>query len=374
MSLNITKLANLEGDKSKDFLDKIDSKLKINFKKSLNTGDDEWIDMVEFTIPYIEKAFEKQIKQIISEEEVVKIESIRKVSVESIKHLTKHVNYVEEYDPNNGDVIPNKILNIYKDETFITYENRFLYTLIRLIEDFMFLRGKEEVDLRAKGKNYQKATYQAETNVKQEKVKVKFDYSIEKPTPVIKNEERIKRIKEIQKSLKTIKTTLVYQVLEDKQVTLVKPPLKMTNVLLKNVNFQYAVKLWNYLREQLDIKQKAEKESNEHEEKGLTKELIDEDIYLMHLIFKNHENQEKIKRQKKNSAEQKKMIQELTDALIAKIIDLNPDLSDQQLKQLIADKYMIMKAKRMISLKPVEDKFKERIDKYMSIVREVRLK
>lgn len=373
MSLNITKLANLEEDKSKDFLDKLDSKLIMNFKKSQSAKNDEWIDMVEFTIPYIEKALKKQIKQIITDEEIIKIESIKKVSVESIKHLTKHVNYVEEYDPSSGEVIPNKILNIFKEETFITYENRFLYTLIRLIEDFIFLHEKD-TNVKNKNKDYQKAEYQAEATLKQEKVKIKFDYSTEKTAPVKKNEERDAKIEEIRKSLKMVKATQVYQTLEEKQVTLVTPPLKMTNVLLKNVNFHYAVELWNYLRDQLEGRRKNERLSDEREEKGLSKTLIDEDIYLMHLIFKNYENQEKIKKQKKNLAEQKKMIQELTDALIAKIIDLNPDLSDKELKELIADKYIAMKAKKIISLKPVEDKFKERINKYMGIVREVRLK
>lgn len=373
MSLNITKLANLEENKSKDFLKQINSKLIMDFRKSQSAENDEWIDMVEFTLPHIEKALTKQIKQIITEEEIVKVESIKKVSVESIKHLTKHVNYVEKYDQSNGDVIPSKILNIYKEETLVTYENRFLYTLIRYIEDFIFLHEKD-TNTKNKGKRYQKAIYQAEAGLKQETVKIKFDYSSEKPAPIKRSEERSKRIKEIRKSLKLLKETQVYQVLEGNQVTLVKHPLKMTNVLLKNVDFQYSVKLWNYLREQLDIRQKSERASNEHEEKGLSKTLIDEDIYLMHLIFKNYENQEKIKKQKRNSVEQKKMIQELTDALIEKIIDLNPDMTDKELKQLIAEKYITMKARKIISLKPVENKFKERISKYMSIVKEVRLK
>ena len=57
-----------------------------------------------------------------------------------------------------------------------------------------------------------------------------------------------------------------------------------------------------------------------------------------------------------------------------RIIDLNPELSDKELKQLIADKYMFMKTRRVISLKPVEDRFKDRIDKYMNQIKEVRLK
>ena len=60
--------------------------------------------------------------------------------------------------------------------------------------------------------------------------------------------------------------------------------------------------------------------------------------------------------------------------MIEKIIELNPDLSDKELKQLIADKYVTMKTKKIISLKPVEDKFKERIEKYMAQVKEIKLK
>ena len=81
-----------------------------------------------------------------------------------------------------------------------------------------------------------------------------------------------------------------------------------------------------------------------------------------------------IKKQKKNSEQQKKMIKELTDALIAKIIDLNPELTDKELKELIAEKYMTVKAKMVITLKPVENKFKEKIEQYIEHTKEVRLK
>ena len=151
MDLNITRLANIEGDKAGEFLGKIDSKLIMEVKRNQIVENDEWLDMVEFTIPYIEKALIKQIKQIVTEEEIIKIELIKKVTVESVKHLSKNVNFVDHFE-DNGDVIPKKILNAYKEETFVTYENRFLFTLIRLIEDFIFLREKEG-ESQYKGKN-----------------------------------------------------------------------------------------------------------------------------------------------------------------------------------------------------------------------------
>ena len=373
MNLNITKLANLDEQNSKEFLERVDSKLIMDIKKSRIVENEEWLDMVEFTIPYIEKALIKQIKQIVTEEEIIKIELIKKVTVESVKHLSKNVNFVDQYDQNSGEVIPKKILNAYKEETFMTYENRFLYTLIGLIEDFIYLRERD-ANSDFKGKNYHKATYEAEAKLKREKVKINVDYFNEISEPSKKSASTTERIKALRKSLKMLKSTELYQILASKRVILVKAPLKMTNVLLKNVNFQYAVKLWNYLSEQMEMKDKSEKMNREFEEKGLAKDLVDEDMFLLHLIFKNQEKQEKSKGQKKTAIEDKEMTQQLTDALIERIINLNPELTDKELKQLIADKFIIMKSRKVISLKPVEDRFKDRIDKYMNQVKEVRLK
>lgn len=374
MDLNVMKLANREsGQSSQDFLNKVDSKLMIDVNKSQIVENDEWIDMVEFSLPHIEKALTKEIKNIVTEEEIIKIELIKKVSVESVKHLSKNVNYVDKFNQKTGEVIPKKILNAYKEETFITYENRFLYSLIKLIEDYMYLREKDQ-QTEYKGKNEEKANYQAEVKYKKEKIKVNFDYSSESNIGAKKSDDTAERIQDIKKKIKDLKTTNVYQLLQSKRITLVKSPLKMTNVLLKNVHFQYAVKLWNYLSEQIEIKDKAVKTNKVYEENGIAKKLVDENVFLMHLIFKNRDIEEKMKGQKKTALEDKKVRKELTDDLIEKIIELNPDISDKDLKQMIADKLILMKTRKLISLKPIEDRFKERINKYMVQAKEVRLK
>lgn len=374
MDLNVMKLANMEsGQSSQDFLNKVDSKLMMDVNKSQIVENDEWIDMVEFSLPHIEKALTKEIKNIVTEEEIIKIELIKKVSVESVKHLSKNVNYVDKFNQKTGEVIPKKILNAYKEETFITYENRFLYSLIKLIEDYMYLREKDQ-QTEYKGKNEEKANYQAEVKYKKEKIKVNFDYSSESNIGAKKSDDTAERIQDIKKKIKDLKTTNVYQLLQSKRITLVKSPLKMTNVLLKNVHFQYAVKLWNYLSEQIEIKDKAVKTNKVYEENGIAKKLVDENVFLMHLIFKNRDIEEKMKGQKKSALEDKKARKELTDDLIEKIIELNPDISDKDLKQMIADKLILMKTRKLISLKPIEDRFKERINKYMVLAKEVRLK
>lgn len=371
--LNILKLASIEREKSVQFLGQIDSKLLMDVSKSRVTENNEWIDMVEFTMPYLEKALTKQIKNIVTEEEIIKIELIKKVTVESVKHLSKNVNLVDRYNQQSGEVVPKKILNAYKEETFLTYENRFLYTLIKLIEDFIYLREKQSHN-EYKGKNYQKANYEASIKLKKEKVKVNVEYNSEVLTGIRKTDGSAERIADIKKKLKVLKQTDVYVTLVSKKATYVKAPLKMTNVLLKNVNFQYAVKLWNYLSEQIEINDKITNESSEFEEKGMVKKLLDEDIFLMHSIFKSTDLENQFKGKAKAAIEDKKVTKELTDALIEKIIELNPDMSEKDINKLITGKLLVMKTRKLISLKPIEDKFKEKIDKYMANAKEVRLK
>ena len=371
--LNILKLASIEREKSVQFLGQIDSKLLMDVSKSRVTENNEWIDMVEFTMPYLEKALTKQIKNIVTEEEIIKIELIKKVTVGSVKHLAKNVNLVDRYNQQSGEVVPKKILNAYKEETFLTYENRFLYTLIKLIEDFIYLREKQSPN-EYKGKNYQKANYEASIKLKKEKVNVNVEYNSEVLTGIRKKDGSAERIADIKKKLKVLKQTDVYVTLVSKKATYVKAPLKMTNVLLKNVNFQYAVKLWNYLSEQIELNDKITNESSEFEEKGMVKKLLDEDIFLMHSIFKSTDLENQFKGKAKSAIEDKKVTKELTDALIEKIIELNPDMSEKDINKLITDKLLVMKTRKLISLKPIEDKFKEKIDKYMANAKEVRLK
>ena len=374
MDLKVVKLASMEStNSSEDFLKKINSKLMMDVNRNQIVENDEWIEMLEFSLPHIEKALTKEIKNVITEEEIIKIELIKKVTVESVKHLSKNVNYVDRFNQKTGEVIPKKILNAYKEETFITYENRFLYSLIKLIEDYMYLREKDQ-QTEYKGKNQQKANYEAEVRYKKEKINVKFDYSTESVTSIRKSAETAEKIQDIKKKIKDLKTTTVYQLLDSKRVTLVKSPIKMTNVLLKNVHFQYALKLWNYLSDQMEIKDKAVQSSKDFEEKGITRKLVDENLYLMHLIFKNQNIEDKIKGKRKSAIEDKKIKKELTDELIEKIIELNPDLSDKELKQMLTDKLIIMKTRKLVSLKPIEDRFKDRIEKYLMQAKEVRLK
>ena len=371
--LNI-KFDNEKKEEKDKFLGNMDSILNVDICKNEIMENDEWIEEILFTIPYIEKALNNPNKNIVTEEEIVKIELIKKVTVESIKHLSKHTDLISDYDKETGDVIPSKILNAFKEENFITYENRFIYTLIKLIEDFITIRIRKREE-KTNQKNFEKVDYEATTKIGDERIKMNFTYSNEYMSQRGEEEKVNKKIKEIQENLKNFKMYDIYKLLEEKRAPLVQTPLKMTNVLLKNVNFQYAVKLYNYLLNQFGLKNKINTINKKYQEKGKFKYYIDENFYMQHILLQQLKN-EKTENKKNINAlkDDLELRKKITDRYITRIIQINPELAEEEIKEMVVKKFIKINENKKISLKPIEKIFKTKMKEYLTKVEKVRFK
>ena len=92
--------------KKNKFLKSLDSNM---YFKSVFSGDSlsfEWIDQIEFSCPYIDIVVRNPKLTLIKEERVVNAEKSKKVTVESIKDLSKHTNYKSKYDEEIIDIDP----------------------------------------------------------------------------------------------------------------------------------------------------------------------------------------------------------------------------------------------------------------------------
>ena len=98
--------------------------------------DEEWVAAIEEAIPSLQTVVKNPRKFIEEEREVVNIAMARKISPESIQHLMQHSNMIDKIN-DDGTVIPNRILNVFKEESLNTYENRFVGTLITELQRFI---------------------------------------------------------------------------------------------------------------------------------------------------------------------------------------------------------------------------------------------
>ena len=355
----------VDESKLSDFGNNMNSNMRVQTDYSRDSFDNQWVDLFEFTLPYLDKIMRNPKRFITTEEEIIKIESAKKIGVESIKHLSKHTNFIQDVDENTGDVIPSKLLNVLKEETFNTYENRFIYTLIHYMEQYIRLK-KDSSNKDPRLKDNKKIDYTSTTMVGEEKVSVNISLNTTLNTSLNKDPNYDERVKKIENDIKALKYSEVYIALDKEGVSFVTNPIKKTNVILKNVNFQYAMKLWDYIMQHMGDKDKTEQEKKDYQDQGQLKQLIDETFLLEYLTVNSINNQ----RSNKDIEEAK---ERTLSRMLDKIIDMNPEMTKKQLQEKLGDQFEKTKETRMASKKDIEKIFRKYIDKYFERINEINI-
>ena len=363
-----------------EFKEKTNSTLHVETKKKKTARDTEWLDVIEQTIPYIDNIFRKPNRFIVNEEEIVKIEQTKKVTVETIKHLSKNTNLIQTIDEKTGDVTPSKLLNVRKEESYNTYENRLIYTLVQNTK--MFIKRKtDELMKNINSENEQddndkdntKLEYNATSEVKDEKinVQVKLNSEIDPNGDESKDKNKLilDRIEEIKRKIDVVSNAEPYKVIDKLHITLVREPIRKTNVVLKNVNFQYAMKLWSYLRENFDETDLENTEENkDYMDQGELKQFIDEAFLLQYLAMKTIDED-----RKENEETYQELKEKMVEQMLEKMVDMDEDKpenindngsTEQQLIQMISEKYEVIRYKKTEIIKEIQQIFKKYIEKY----------
>ncbi len=237
--------------KAQSFLSKVTNDIKLTTNIKQVVRDLSWIEKIEETIPYIDAIVRNPRKFIIQEEEIIPVEKTKKVTEESIKHLARHTNLIQDIDE-KGDVKPLKLLNVFKEETTDLYENRFVYSLIVNVKTFLnnFIEGYIVLE---KSKYVKDLNYSMGTKLPGEKISInvsvinEFNANAEEDDLAVAYETRINRINEIFSDF--LSTQFIKSL---NGVTPVRSPLRKTNVLLKDQNFVKSVELWEYI-EKYDV-------------------------------------------------------------------------------------------------------------------------
>lgn len=356
-------------EKNKKFYDSIDSTLLVSSDSDVRTTNFEWLDIMEESIRYLDNILRNPNRFIVNEEDIVKIELARRVTVESIKHLSKNTNLIQDYNKKTGDVKPSKILNINKEESFDTYENKFIYSLIKNMKFYIDRKKRNLVT-----ENYNKTNKQMEYSAKSTVGKEKIDISMKinsksEEKGENKNAEGMtipERIERLELQISDLTSSSVYQTIDKKHITLVTSPIKKTNVILKNVNFQYAVKLWNYMQSHMEEDAKNEKNKNNYYDTGALKKMIDESFLLDYLVLDSVNKEEK-------PEEKKELSEKIVSNMIEKVVTLDSNIDKEKLKDIVEKQYSIIKYKTVVNERQIEETFKKYMDKYLDFIKEIEI-
>lgn len=361
--------------KKNKFLKSLESNM---YFKSVFSGDSlsfEWLDQIEFSCPYIDIVVRNPKLTLIKEERVVNVEKSKKVTVESIKDLSRHTNYINKYDEENNYVEPSKILNVFNEETYNIYENRFLYTLVKQVESFIMKKEEELKDF--KFNDTKLLEYSATSSTDYEKVNIELrinseSFPDEKPNPKFDDEIKVAkaRIKRVKDYLRSWNVSPLFKELERLHIAMVNPPIKKTNILLKNPNFQIALKLWDYLQKYDLMEKNLLRPDMEQTGKNPLQDFIDHSFLIDYFVLDSVSN--KKKEQKEKMAKYAVLL--LTEEIQRTIRLLNNmgiKIDVETILGMVTNNLKDDKNERLIGADDVKEKFKNAIDEYLERMQDV---
>ena len=222
--------------------------LKLAKKSRTKQFETDWIDMIESCITNLDNIVRNPRKFIVIEEDIVDISLARAISTESVKHLAQHTNMIASVDK-EGNVTPNKILNTTKEESFEIYENRFIYTLLKNLSNFIARRMDA---IKKAYVNDNILELDVDANFYMGKTRVFYNLELIGSVPSDVEEEIqgadlkiVERVTKLQRIISDfLSSPFSKQMINSAPV---RPPITRTNVILKNPDFKKALVLWQFI-------------------------------------------------------------------------------------------------------------------------------
>ena len=360
--------------KSQMFLKKLESDLYFKSDYSGKLLSFDWLDKIEEACPFIDIIIRIPKIALIREEEIVKVERAKNITVASIKNLSKHTEYINKVDKKTSDVEPNKILNIRNEETYNIYENVFLYTLVRDMDKF--IASKEKLLDNFELRDNKLLEYSASTTTPNEKVSIALKLTSES-LPISKIDDELKEeLKAIKLRLKRVKEYLgswekseMIKALNKAHVSFIKPPIKKTNLILKNPNFRVAVSLWEFLNNYDLEKKEDDRENPDQNSSDILRGFIDHSFLIDYFVMDSMTSYKR--EQKKNMAKYAVIL--LTEEIrrvVSLLLSSGYKITDEELLEIIAQEINRERNERFAGADDVKKKFKSALDEYLERVQD----
>ena len=212
------------------------------FRKLVNKKiEEEWIDAIEACILPLDNVIRRPSRYIEELDEVKPIELSRNITSRSIQHLAQHTDYISEVK--GDEITPSKILNVFHEETMLTYENRFVNTLIRQLYLFVNKRYNEMVKNGAENSTSFDISAQFKDGTLVSSVRFGLTVS-ESAEGAAEADPLLKRVMRLNSVV-----TMYYNSPFAKSMNgaYVRPPIMRTNALMKNRDLRQCLELWQFI-------------------------------------------------------------------------------------------------------------------------------
>ncbi len=302
--------------------------------------DIKWVDAIEKCIVPLDTILRNPRKFIVQEEEIVPIERARKISAESIRHLAQHTDMINSVK--DGMVTPSKILNVFREESYDIYENRFIYTLLTNIQNFIEKRaavifklsGEENINIIKMYSNAKVGKEEVQFSLQLNAKKSSDSLDLDEDSDVLLRIERIRKIMAEFMASSFAK--------EMSGCALVRPPITRTNVITKDPNFKMCLDLWIFIESYTDVGYEINVvEKNEPVNESYIDELNRLMVFNYMLLKNNSDDEFDLTTVKKKRKLKPKFIKNFIEELVN-----DYDVTDDEVRRIFVDQITKISNKR----------------------------
>ncbi len=320
----------------------------------------KWVEEIEACIIPLDNIIRVPRKFIVQEEEIVPIERARKITNESIRHLAQHTNMIAKVE--GDDVTPNQILNVFREESYEVYENRFVFTLMQNLVRFIDVRYNVLFNI-SDDDNMASLKMESDFTRGREKIQYKLEVSAQSAGSEVEGEagpdgenatafQRIERVKRI---INEYANSSFMK--ELRNCVPVRPPIMRTNAIQKNPNFRACLKLWQFIQSYDELGYEITvKESNDMVSAEYMNELNRMTAINYMMLKANTLSEDAVGKQKKRKLKPK-LLKRLAEELV-----MDYDMEEVEIQRVFVDEVKRVSRKKIEGEKKIQEAIQRALD------------
>ena len=320
----------------------------------------KWVEEIEACIIPLDNIIRVPRKFIVQEEEIVPIERARKITNESIRHLAQHTNMIAKVE--GDDVTPNQILNVFREESYEVYENRFVFTLMQNLVRFIDVRYNVLFNI-SDDDNMASLKMQSDFTRGREKVQYKLEVSAQsagtevggEAGPDGENATAFQRIERVKRIINEYANSSFMK--ELRNCVPVRPPIMRTNAIQKNPNFRACLKLWQFIQSYNELGYEITvKESNDMVSAEYMDQLNRMTAMNYMMLKANTLSEDAVGKQKKRKLKPK-LLKRLAEELV-----MDYDMEEVEIQRVFVDEVKRVSRKKAEGEKKIQEAIQRALD------------
>lgn len=208
--------------------------------------DERWLTTIEESLDALNRITEHPRRFVTSNEEVVPVELARKITADSVRHLSQNTQFIAS--SKNGEIHPTRILNVTTEETYNLYENRFVYHLIQRL--VTFIDKRTDIIFWSTGdETCNTLQMQSSVDDAYEQIEYKLEMKIKNRQSFAENDsdnmQVFMRIDRVRRMVMALRNSSFCDIMSG--CARVRSPIQRTNVITKDPDYRTCLRLWQFL-------------------------------------------------------------------------------------------------------------------------------